>query len=293
MKNKIVKKFKHFIWTDITKPNSEQLAKLDVQLGLEPHLIEDVLEHGHLPKIEKFSNTTFIILRAYTANVDKKATSLGDLSGKIAFFYNESELLSLHRMDFDFINAIEYKAKSSELLALRIIKNILMTYTKPVRLQSDKIDKFEQEIFLKDENAISIEDLYFQKSKARLSKKILLLTQNVLNQFVVKKENKSILQDLKETLTKNLLLYEDIIEDSKTLLNSYLAFKAQKSNDVMKLLTVFSAFFLPLSFLVGVYGMNFTNMHELKFEYGYFMLLGIMLLIAIVIYFWFKRKNIM
>ncbi len=293
MKNKIVKKFNHFIWTDITKPNSEQLAKLDIQFGLEPHLIEDVLEHGHLPKIEKINNTTFIILRAHTADVDEKATSTGDLSRKIAFFYNENELLTLHRIDFDFINAIEYKAKSSELLALRIIKNILMTYAKPVQLQSDKIDEFEQNIFLKNENFISIEDLYFQKSKARLSKKILLLTQNVLNQFVVKKENKSILQDLKETLIKNLFLYEDIIEDSKTLLNSYLAFKAQKSNDVMKLLTVFSAFFLPLSFLVGIYGMNFPYMPELKFEYGYFILLGVMLLIAIVIYFWFKRKNIM
>lgn len=61
----------------------------------------------------------------------------------------------------------------------------------------------------------------------------------------------------------------------------------------MKLLTIFSAFFLPLTFVAGIYGMNFENMPELKWRSGYFLTLGIMLFIALVIYFWFKRKRIL
>jgi magnesium transporter len=61
----------------------------------------------------------------------------------------------------------------------------------------------------------------------------------------------------------------------------------------MKLLTVFSAFFLPLTFIVGVYGMNFENMPEITWKYGYFTILMVMLIVVLVIFFWFKRKKIM
>jgi magnesium transporter len=59
------------------------------------------------------------------------------------------------------------------------------------------------------------------------------------------------------------------------------------------LLTIFSAFFLPLTFIAGIYGMNFNNMPELRWETGYFVILAVMLFIAIVIFWWFKRKRIL
>jgi len=90
-----------------------------------------------------------------------------------------------------------------------------------------------------------------------------------------------------------LLNYDEVLEDANTILNTYLSVTAKKSNDVMKLLTIFSAFFLPLTFIVGIYGMNFDNMPELRWEYGYFFTVGILLLISITIYIWFKRKRIM
>ena len=86
--------------------------------------------------------------------------------------------------------------------------------------------------------------------------------------------------------------YEEVLENANSLLNTYHSVSSQKSNDVMKLLTIFSAFFLPLTFVAGIYGMNFENMPELRWQFGYFMILGIMTIIAIIIYFWFKRKKI-
>jgi magnesium transporter len=88
------------------------------------------------------------------------------------------------------------------------------------------------------------------------------------------------------------LQYDEIIEDANTILHSYMSVTAQRSNDAMKLLTIFSAFFLPLTFIVGIYGMNFDHMPELRWENGYYYTLILMLVISIVIWFWFKRKKI-
>lgn len=100
-------------------------------------------------------------------------------------------------------------------------------------------------------------------------------------------------QDLKDTIVDLILRTEEVIDDSMLLLNTYMSITAKKSNDVMKLLTVFSVFFLPLTFIAGIYGMNFDIMPELRWKYGYFIILMVMLFIAIIIFMWFKRKKIM
>jgi len=89
-----------------------------------------------------------------------------------------------------------------------------------------------------------------------------------------------------------VLVYDEVLENSQSLLNTYISVNAQKNNDVMRLLTIFSAFFLPLTFVAGIYGMNFENMPELKWQSGYFLTIGLMLLIAIIIYVWFKKNKI-
>lgn len=291
--SKTIKKYNNFEWIDLTRPNQEELQTITEPLDLDINLLEDSLEHGHLPKIEKVNNYTFIILRAYSANYTDNVTTVGELSNKIAFFVNKDKLLTIHRSEFEFLKNRSEQCHDSETLMLDIINEMLLTYEKPLQIQADKMDEFERDIFLKDGKCISIESLYYQKSKARISKKVLQLTQNVLNQIAVKPESSSTLQDLKDTTLSYLLQYDEVIEDTNTILNSYLSVTAQKSNDVMKLLTIFSAFFLPLTFIAGIYGMNFEYMPELRWQNGYFITLGVMLLIAITIYTWFKRKKIM
>jgi magnesium transporter len=84
---------------------------------------------------------------------------------------------------------------------------------------------------------------------------------------------------------------EEIYDSSQSLLNIYISLSSQKTNDVMRVLTVFSAFFLPLTFIVGIYGMNFQFMPELSQHYGYPGVLVFMLLLTIIIYQWFNRKG--
>lgn len=290
--SKTIKKYTTFEWIDLEKPTQEELRELTQPFNIDFNLLEDSLEHGHLPKIEMISDYTFIILRAYSAPHTANVTTVGELSNKIAFFFNNSRLITVHRAKFDFLSNRPEIFNSSEALVLDIFNEMLLTYEKPLHSQSERIDEFEKLIFLQNGKSLSIESLYYQKSKARISKKILQLTQNVFNLLLVSSESATLLQDLKETALNYTLHYDEVIEDANTILNTYLSINAKRSNDVMKLLTVFSAFFLPLTFIVGIYGMNFSFMPELQWQNGYFMVLGVMLLISGVIYFWFRHRKI-
>lgn len=291
--SKTIKTYSNFEWIDLEKPDQEELKTLTEPFNIDFNLLEDSLEPGHLPKIEKVNDYIFVILRAYSANLTDNITTVEELSNKIAFFINDNILITIHRTQFDFLKHLTEDYSDNESLMLSIIDEMILTYEQPLQIQSDKMDEFEREIFLKNGNFISIESLYYQKSKARISKKVFQLTQSVLNQLPVKPESSSILQDLKDTTLSYVLQSDEVIEDANTLLNSYLSVTAQKSNDVMKLLTIFSAFFLPLTFIAGIYGMNFDVMPELRWKNGYYITLGVMLFISLIIYGWFKRKNIM
>jgi magnesium transporter len=286
--------FQNFTWIDITSPNEAKLASLADEYSLDYYLIKDSLERGHLPKIEKLANYTFVILRAFSKTHKGRITNVNELSNKIAFFYNDKQIITIHRANFNFIKEItnEYQFINSEYFLLYLIKKMIETYSESALELSDKIDKIEQMIFLKDYRKVSLEDLYFQKSQTRISKKILQLTQHVLHEMDVFEDNKIALQDIKDQLISLVLTFDEVMDDSHNLLNMYLSVNAQKTNDVMKLLTIFSAFFLPLTFIVGIYGMNFKYMPELESKYGYFIVLGLMTLLSIIIFYWFRRKKI-
>ena len=104
-----------------------------------------------------------------------------------------------------------------------------------------------------------------------------------------KKSNE--LQDIGDSQVKLQLFYDQLSEDSQNLVSTYMSYSAQKTNEVMKVLTLFSAYFLPLTFIVGIYGMNFDIMPELRHRYGYPIIMLIMLLIFLLIFFWFKRRK--
>lgn len=293
MKTKIKEiKFKNFLWIDICQPDIANLDKIAKEYNLDYFQIKDSLETGHLPKFEKQEKYNFLILRAYTANFSERTTNVTDLSNKIAFFYSEQKVITVHRADFDFLANIHDGCLNSEDLLIDILQKMVETYNQPAKILGDKNDDIEKIIFLNDYTKVSLEDLYFQKAQTRITKKLLQITQNVINQIEVNEKSKTALQDIKDKLLSLILTYDEVLENSNNLLNTYLSVNAQKSNDVMKLLTIFSAFFLPLTFVAGIYGMNFENMPELKWHFGYFITLGIMGIIAVVIYFWFKRKKI-
>ncbi len=285
--------FSNFVWIDICQPDTASLNKIAEEYQLDYFQIKDSLELGHLPKFEKQPNYNFLILRAFTATIEEGATTINELSNKIAFFYNNHKLITIHRSPFDFLETVKEDAKNPEEIMVYLIRKMVATYQVPLNELDEKINQIEKTIFLKDYAKVSLEELYFLKAQTRITKKLLQIFQNVTNQLEVSEESKTALQDIKDSLLSLILSYDEVLENAHNLLHTYLSVNAQKSNDVMKLLTIFSAFFLPLTFIAGIYGMNFNNMPELKLEAGYFWTLGFMAVIALVIYFWFKRKRIL
>lgn len=286
------KSFGKFEWLDLEKPKPKDLLELTQPYHIDLNLLEDALEHGHLPKLEKHGDFTFIILRAYSVEPHQNHATVAQLSNKIAFLINESRLITIHQKPFEFLEKCKNEDfEDSEALMLSIILEMITTFEAPMQWLSEKMDENEKEIFLSKRGKISIEHLYYQKAKARICRKLLQLSQNVLNQLTVEEKYISNLQDIKESAISYMLHYDEVIEDAHAILNTHLSLSAQKSNEVMKLLTIFSAFFLPLTFIVGVYGMNFDYMPELGWKWGYYLTWGVMITVSIVIFTWFKRKK--
>ncbi len=286
------KNFGKFEWLDIEKPKQTELIDLTHPFFIDINLLDDALEHGHLPKLEKHGNFTFVIFRAFTSEPHLNQTTVAKLSNKVAFLINEDHLITIHQKPFGFLEKLKGREfDDPEALMLAVVFEMLATFEAPVNWLSEKMDDNEKEIFLRKNGKISIEQLYYQKAKARICRKLLQFSHNVLNQLLVKEENVSNLQDIRESIVNYMLQLDEVIEDAQAILNTHLSLTAQKSNEVMKLLTVFSAFFLPLTFIVGVYGMNFANMPELKWRWGYYATWGVMVAISVIIFLWFKRKK--
>jgi magnesium transporter len=287
------KVFESFKWIDIENPIKEDLEKITKEHGLNYYLIKDSLEKGHLPKYEKTYKIDFFIFRAYTSDIKLHIDEVGEMSNKIAFFIFEDKLITIHRAHFNFLNIHEEKHIKINELFLRIVKLMLDTFQKPTFELSNKIGEIEKTIFLKDHRKVLLEELYFIKSQSRILKKVLHITQSVMEQSVDNFRASHQYQDIKDELLNLLTYNEESVENANHLMNTYLSISDQKNNEVVRLLTIFSAFFLPLTFIAGVYGMNFRFMPELNWKWGYFFSIGFMLLVVIVIYLWFRRKRIL
>jgi magnesium transporter len=287
------KVFESFKWIDIENPIKEDLEKINKELGLNYYLIKDSLEKGHLPKYEKNYKVDFYIFRAYTSDIKLHIDEVGEMSNKIAFFLYEDKLITIHRAHFNFLNIHEEKHIKINEFFLRIVKLMLETFKKPTIELSDNISEIERTIFLKDHRAILLEELYYIKSQSRILKKVLQITQSVIDQSSHNFNNSSQYQDIKDELLSLLTYNEESVENANQLMTTYLSISDQKNNEVVRLLTIFSAFFLPLTFIAGVYGMNFDFMPELNWKWGYFLSLALMVIVVVSIYVWFRKKRIL
>ena len=136
-----------------------------------------------------------------------------------------------------------------------------------------------------------MEELYFIKRKAAICNKLLMLTGEVINTIRKTEIDLVALQDAKDLHVKLTTLYDQAHDDVTNLLNIYLSLSAQKTNEVVKVLTIFSVFFMPLTFIVGIYGMNFEFMPELSMKYAYPTVLFVMVAISFLIFGWFRRNK--
>src|SRR5690606_32082012 len=158
------KSFENFEWLDLDRPAPKQLEQTVKPFEIDHILLDDALEHGHLPKLEKQKDFTFIIFWAFSVERHQNYSTFAKLSNKVAFLLNDSHLITIHQKPFAFLDKLKDRHFSHpEELMLAIVLEMLLTFEPPINWLSDKMDDSEKEIFLKKHGKISIEQLYFQK----------------------------------------------------------------------------------------------------------------------------------
>jgi magnesium transporter len=108
---------------------------------------------------------------------------------------------------------------------------------------------------------------------------------------LIKKEIRKYIRDIYDHTIQVIDTTESFRDSTGSLLDLYLSSVSNRTNDVMKVLTMISTIFMPLTFIAGVYGMNFENMPELRLKYGYFVTLAVMAVSIILMLMWFRRKK--
>jgi magnesium transporter len=284
-------------WIDVLDPSVAEMEELSQQYGLNHHIVRDCMQPEHLPKYEYVDDVDFFILRFYAHVSDKSVATIQELTNKIAIFYTEDFIITIHKAEAPFLSVIFKKfvyakkcGTTTDVLA-KIIWAALETFDDPANRLSERVDFYESQIMLKKTSNNQMEELYYIKRQASVSHKVLMLMGEPINHQHPKPGEESLLQDIKDQHLKMLTLYGQVLEDVNNLMNLAMSFAAQRTNDVVRILTIFSVFFMPLTFIVGIYGMNFEFMPELRQRWGYPAVLIFMAIVTVSIYLWFKRKN--
>jgi magnesium transporter len=284
-------------WISINDPSTAEMEELSKEFGLNQHVVRDCMEPEHLPKYEFVDDVHFLILRLYARDPGKRNATIQELTNKIAIFYTDRFLITIYKSDIPFIKVIREKYVSPGRcsnpvdVVARVIWNALESYEEPANRLAEKTDFFENQIIQLRTDKDQLEALFLIKREASLSQKVLLLMREPINHVHPQNDNQSALQDVLDQHLKMLTLYNQVLENVNNLMNIYMSFTAQKTNDVVKVLTIFSIFFMPLTFIVGIYGMNFEFMPELSKKWGYPAVLVLMIFVTAVIFFWVKRKR--
>jgi magnesium transporter len=283
-------------WIDLISPDKAELEAVIQAHKLPATAVEDCLEPEHLPKIEFFENCTFIITRHFDKTSTKDADTHQELTRKIAFFITENSIITIQRQEPEFWKKMvqdlsHKKCKSPQELVLNIIYWVFDSYDGFLNESTHQLEVLEGKVFHQNTGTRTLQTINHIKKRLSVVKHMLTNTQSVAHRFPINKETKTLVQDLKEELEAVIFRANSLVDESGNLLQLYISLASHRTNDIMRVLTIFSVFFMPLTFIVGVYGMNFTHMPELQTKYGYFVIWGVMIAVVVVIYLWFKNKG--
>jgi magnesium transporter len=288
-----------FVWIDAVTSTREELETFATEFDVPPTVVEDTLDPEHLPKFERLGDATFLILRARDHSAPDDAGTVQELTRKLAIFQRGDLLISFHRFDLSEFQAVRERfggvasgEATSTAVLVALINATLDSFDKPLRQTERTLAAFEDGVFDDDIPAPTLRDAHYLKRRVSLSRRILWQTVQVLQKLVPPAERaEPLFQDLRESADAYLFWTEQLVDEVNQLLQIHLGVSSHRTNEVMRVLTIFSVFFLPLTFIAGIYGMNFAHMPELGSPYGYPVALGAMLLLGIGIFTWFKRRG--
>lgn len=300
MKIKTLYKDNSFEWIDIQDLQYEEVQEVSIRFSINTLHLKDCISAHHLPKAEDLGDTKFILARTSFDPNRGTLNSVNDLSTKVGVFVRDNLILTIHRVDFERISKVVSDIETGIManptpykIALELGLGILKSFRRANVSLLEKMEKLENEMFLRNANSsLEIKRLHRFKRRASLNLKLLTLSNEWVNFYDKLPIEKIEFNDLKDTYIEVMNSFEYLNSQSTNLISLFLALSDQKNNESMKILAVYSAYFLPITFLASVYGMNFEKMLGIEQEYGFYAMLGVMALVVIITFIFIKRRDI-
>jgi magnesium transporter len=289
------------LWLDIEGEVSPAMHAELLRLGCHEVAITDIERARQPPKLHQFEHNTFVLFRG----IIQLDEDLVLQPQQIGFFVAERHLVTVHRGVSLSVNRAweELQAGQGQLdpgrLALQVMDYASDRYLEKILAFEAHLAEMEESLLDKPSDSVMTE-LVAYRSELRKLRRIFNYHNRLVEEILAEEpaflgagqsENGHLwraLRDRCERLFSLTGMYYEICGD---LVEGYISISSHELNTTMKILTIITAIFVPLSFLAGLYGMNFQNMPELQYRYGYFFALGAMATTALLLIYIFKRKR--
>ena len=289
-------------WINLNGLNHvNEIEKLGIHYDLHPLVLEDIVNISQRPKIDEYDDYLFVVLKMLYYDENEKI-----VSEQVSFVLGKNYVLSFQESEGDVFDSVRDRIRQakgrvrnmqSDYLLYILIDAIVDHYFNVIEILGDKIEDFETAIFSGNiDDGVSQKIQNLKREILRVRRAIFPLREVISR--IEKNENKLI---QKKTITYYRDIYDHLIQVSEnidiyremiwSLMDMYMTTISNKMNEVMKVLTIMASIFIPLTFIAGIYGMNFEYIPELQYKYSYFILWGVMIVMFIGMLIYFKRRK--
>ena len=274
---------------------------------IHPLIIEDIVNTEQRPKTDIFDDYIFIVLKMHSW--EEKTKEIG--VEQVSLIFGQNFVLTFQEREGDVFETVRNRIRNgkgkirglkADYLAYVLIDAVVDNYFKVLESVGDEIEYIEEEL-LRNPTSQTLNKIHVLKREIIFLRKSVWPLREIINK--VEREDTALIQASTDIYLRDLYDHTiQIIDTVETfgdvisgMLDVYLSSVSNRLNEIMKVLTVFAAIFIPLTFIAGIYGMNFDtkasplNMPELNWYYGYPFSLGIMAIIGISLFIFFKRKG--
>ena len=268
---------------------------------IHPLVVEDVLNTHQRPKMESFDDYLFIVFKMlYLNGKDGKI-----VNEQVSLIMKGNTVFSFQEREGDVFEPLRERIRQSkgrirkagaDYLVYAMLDIVVDNYMEVTEKVSERVEAVEKEL-MKAPGSSILKNIYDLKSEIMdIKKAVWPLREAVLRleretAEVFDEKTAVYIRDLQDHLFMTIESLEGLRDTTTSLLDLYLSSVSFKMNDVMKVLTIISTIFIPLTFIAGIYGMNFENMPELKMKAAYFIVLGVMAVVAVIMVIFFKKKK--
>lgn len=288
-------------WININGLNNvKTIESIGKHYNLHPLILEDIANIHQRPKIEEYANCLFVVFKMLYYDSNQNLTV-----EHVSLVMGENYVLSFQEADGDVFENLRTRIRENkgivrqngaDYLLYALMDAVVDNYFLIIETLGEKIEAIEDYLYTKPDNGL-VQEIQSLKREALKIRRSIFPLREVVNKF--EKANVNLVQA--NTLTYIQDLYDHTIQVIETveiyrdmlwgLMDMYMSSVSNKMNEVMKVLTIISTIFIPLTFIAGIYGMNFEYMPELKQPNGYYYLWAIMVFIFIALVYYFKRKK--